>query len=181
MEPPKDFNPLSEVMSEMGNPEARREERFEEKCVRYVLGEFGMAGHRHKLADRQFRLNGHKGLSFFQFSEEFGDFPVYLAATKIPYIVKDCTIENLFNRFRTRRFVKRYEELADTIPEEHQHKPFGMIVAWPKLNRGLILHDAVVNMNDNGFRMFWKHGKKSLCIEPFKKFIEAMQWDPVVD
>ena len=181
MVPNKDFNPLSQVMDEVSNAAARVEERFEDRCVRYVLGHYGLASYRKKLIARQRELNGNRNLSFYQFMEEFGDFPVYLAASKIRNITQDCTIENLFNRFRTRQFVKRYEELAETIPDEHQAKPFGLIVAWPKLNRGLILHDTVADIQNNGFRMFWRHGRKTLCIESFKKFLEALTWDRQID
>ena len=173
-------NPLSEVMRALGSGEAKRDERFENKCVQYLLSEFKLTKHAFSITERQRKLTGSRLLTLHQFAEEFPDFPISLASAKIPSVEVDTSVARLFNSFRTLKIVQKYEELAELIPKEQRHKPFGLIIAWSKINRGLLLHDMSTALSENGFRMYWKNNRVTLCLEPLKTFVERQTWRPTL-
>lgn len=170
--------------------EGRREANFEEKCVRFLLGEFGLTKAKTRLSKMNHDATGSYRLTFRQFSLAFPSFPVYLAFTRARGIIPDCSLDKLWNRFHQRKIVKLYAELLEEIvPEEFHDRVFGLVMKWPYVSRGVVLYDCGPDIYTiPGTRVVWTPGPRTaspggakvMSLEPFKQFLadHVGDWTP---
>ena len=175
-------HPLSGFRADIEQLRGEQTNAYEEKIVGYLLSRFKLTKHKVTLLHKQRELTGSARLTLGQFDNEFPDFPTYLAVAKIPYIAKDGKVDKLFNRFPSRKMVSRYEELVESIPEEYDGQ-FGLIMPWPYVSRGVILHNDQVSVPDHpGIRIVWTRKGKArkfapyMILEPLPQYLDTLRW-----
>jgi hypothetical protein len=176
--------------------QARRQGAYDDKLAAYLLGRYQLTSHKGDMLRETHAVSGAYRLTLNQFVDRF-NFPVFLASDVIEWHSKNLTIATLFNNFTTRKIVKLYDELAEeAVPDEYADAPFGLVFAWTKVSRGLILHNAVsdismppLDLKKPCVRVIWTPtertrrvaGTSYLTVEPLEQFLAALDWEPSSD
>jgi hypothetical protein len=171
----------------------RQESEYEEKLVGHLLTKYGLGSYKAWLRKQATHKYGDTHLRLSDLVEYFGQFPVYMAVTKIPGLTKNCTVDKLFNKMPTRKMVEIYTAMRDElVPEEYQDMPFALAFPWPYIPKGFVLHDKAVTIDEiipglskPCVRMIWTLSKrkqrygKYLVLEPIDQFVAGIKWEPV--
>lgn len=177
-------HPLSGLHQDKKLSWGRKEAAYEEKVVGYLLSKYKIASVKQELLRAQYSATGIRQLTLMQFFNRFGNFPIYLQSGLIPYISSDCAVDKLFNRFTTRKIVNMYDELDDSVPEEFEAWPRGLVTNWTYISRGLVLHNMAPDMESKGVRMVWSDGgtkkkhAKHFTLEPLPQLLDNLAWEP---
>lgn len=176
-------HPLGNLQKNWEEIKGFQEGRYEEGIVAHLLTVYKLTKHKWPLLQEQRNTSGHARLTLYQFHQRFPDFPAYLAACRIPHVVKNCSLDKLFNKFADRDIMQRYETMLESIPQAFQRHTHGLVFHWPYVSRGLILHDGEVTVGEEGVRMLirLKKRKRVLCLEPFPQFLASSpqdHWSP---
>lgn len=148
--------------------------RWEEQVVSRLLTVLGLTKLRPQLRQAEAERTGVARLTLVQFFEFVPQFPVFLISSAMYKIAEDATIQRLFQRFEKTRLYQTFDNSVDLLPPEREDAPYGLVVRWPYLKNGLIIHDASVDMYADGFRMFYYQNRRGLTLEPFDSFLERM-------
>ena len=177
-------HPLSGFSSDSEAYQRQKDGSYEERTVNYLISRYKLTGLKHSLMKTQNSLTGSWCLTLAVFHANFPDFPIHLSAAKIPYLAKDCETDKLFNRFSTRKMVKRYEENLELVPEEYAGRS-GLVLYWPYISRGMILHTDQTAISENpGVRLVWTRklkGKRTdslMVLEPLPQYLDGLGWGP---
>lgn len=174
--------------------QSRRQGAYADRMVNFMLSRYKLTRFRTTMQAAARSSTGNYRLTLDQFAKTF-NFPVYLFADVIPWVTRDMTLDKLFNHFTKRKILTRYEELSSEFtPEEYDGMPSGLIFKWPKISRGLILHNRVTDISEppSGLtrpcvRMIWSPttrtrrniaGTRYLTLEPLEQFLAGVNWEP---
>lgn len=159
--------------------ESLNERRFEAKVVSEILKFFNLQSVKNQLYDAAEEAVGERILTFDTFFERFPDFPIYLRPTYIPKVREKMDTWVLVNHFEKAPAVKAWYEVRFGSALEC---PIGIVYNWPQHVRFLVLHNAPLDSNVQGFRpgIWVGDGCDPLVIDPLRMLLEsvARQWTP---
>lgn len=148
--------------------------RWEEQVVSRLLTVFGLTKAKWPMLKAQEEATGVKRLTMLDFYCRFPDFPVFLVASSIYKVDQNVTVQKLFQRFEKTQLYREFENAADLMPEEFADKPFGVVVRWPYLKNGLVVHDAAVDVVADGMRMLYHKNRRCIVIESFDNLLSGL-------
>lgn len=147
--------------------------RWEHRVVSRLLTVLDVAWKRKELLDAEEEATGESRLSLATFHEAFPDLPFRLLSHALYRIESDVNVAKLLTKFSKTRLMKTYDEYADYLPEDmSEDKAYGLVVPWPYVKNGFILHDMAVDFSSEGTRLVIRDGDRVLILEPFDNFLE---------
>jgi len=149
--------------------------RFEEAVVSRLLTYFGLASQKSMLRNRENDSSGESRLSLSMFQYEFPQLPIYLVSHALYRVESDVSIGKVFTCFDKTKLYKAYDDYSDVIPDSIEScKPYGLVVQWPRMRNGFILHDMPVDVNDGGMRLIYRNEDRCLVLESFDAFLDHL-------
>lgn len=154
------------------------EVNFEEDCVRYLLTQFDMAEARWELLRKHKLATGENRLTLPDFCLHFNSFPLSLNSLVVD-VAKSDRLSVLYKDFAARPVFKKWKEMRSEQPEELKGLPFGLIVKWPFMPRGLVFH-TLGDLGINGVRLHFREGRFQLYVEPLEQVTKWLKqhWSP---
>ena len=177
------------------DPEERKAKQaaeYEEKLVGHLISRYGLSSYKSWLRKQSQQQTGSSLLTMNSFLDSFGQFPVYMAVTKIGGLIKNCALDKLYNKMSTRKMIEAYVTMRDElVPDYYQDYPFALVFPWPYIPKGMVLHDKGIDIEvlPEGLkkpcvRLVWTLSKrkqrygKYLVLEPVDQFLAGIRWEP---
>jgi hypothetical protein len=156
-----------------------REERFESDTVKQLLRWCGLAKLRFEMLSQQEELTGRRQLTLVGFQQRFPDFPLVLRVGSVSRLEHDFSIRRLMSQpLDTKLFKSWLNSRQEALPEKAtQH--FGLVVHWPWLKSGMVLHDALPGERD-GMRLTLQQGSYTYTLEPLEQLLAGLSWRPSI-
>ena len=145
--------------------------RWEYKIVSHLLTSLDLASARYQLLGMQEESTGQSRLTLNCFHCLFPAFPVYLVSQALYKVDQDVKVARLFTRFDKTRLYKAWEDNIERVPERFEDYSYGLVVQWPYVKNGFILHDATVDLHDRGMRLVFCQEDRRLVLESFDAFL----------
>lgn len=153
-------------------------ESYERQCVELLLNKFGLTGMRQQLLTRCQENCGRRELRLLEFCDAVLGFPFFLAA-RVPQKVKRVGIFEFFKDFKKRELYRFFQEAAEDCPAEFRSRSLAVIVKWPYVPKGLVIHERHYS-GRNGMRLVFVDGRREYVVEPLEQFLAgvAANWEP---
>lgn len=147
-------------------------ESYERKCVDFLLSKFGLASLRPELLAACQRNCGRRELRLLEFCDELPTFPFFLAA-RVPPKAKHIGIFEFFKDFRKREPYRYFQEELGERPAEFGTRHLAVIVKWPYVPDGLVIHNHNYS-GVNGTRLVFVNGRHEYVVEPLAQFVAGV-------
>ncbi len=155
----------------------RAEVVYEEKCVKYLLDAFKLESGKWDLLGESYQETGERKLTLERFCRHYGNFPLHLQslAAKISDSDRLHFVLGKFDKILARKWLARQVEARET-----DDRPLGLIVKWPFVPHGLLLHQHGTLTHGDGTRLVWQSGRVWLYAEPLGQFVAQLRkvWSP---
>lgn len=166
-------HPLAAVADIVRRFEARAEGVFEEDSIKYLLNEYEASNVKWRLIKEHEQRTGNKQLTWYTFCDYFESFPLVIQ-TLTTKVSKSDRLHELFRKFDKFVITDKWFELRDELPQELRSRPFGLLVKWPFIPRGMLFH-SLGDTGGPGLRLCWRHKKTELVGEPFPQFVRWLK------
>jgi hypothetical protein len=146
---------------------------FEADCVTSVLKSIGRSSLKHHLLKKCEHNCGERKLRFLELCDYFYKMPYIVARSLRKSERKSSNADSLyklFTRFEERVLYKEFESHASDIPQEFAGRHLGVVVNWPHIKSGLLIHDYNVQHLD-GVHITFTSGDLVLYVEPLSQFV----------
>lgn len=159
-----------------------QQKNFESQCVETILRELGRTDIKNELYKRCQSNCGRRELRLLELCDYFEDMPVALAARTISKTERKAS-ENFylfFKDFEKRKLYKTYQQAWDELAYEFRDRNFGLVVNWPHIPGGIVVHNMEQHLQEDGTRMSYRDQKLVLIIEPLPQFTQLLKasWMP---
>ena len=155
----------------------RAEVVFEEKCVKYLLDAFKLESGKWELLRESHQETGERKLTLEGFCRHYGTFPLHLQSLAAKVSDNDrlhFVLRNL-EKALVRRWLAR-----QVFPRQGDDRSLGLIVKWPYISHGLLLHSMTDLTKGDGTRLTRQRGRVRLYVEPLGQAIAYLRrvWRP---
>lgn len=146
---------------------------WEHECVKLLLGD------RYDIKrDIQAHCNDAydtNRLSFSAFYDILPNFPIKLCIDVRSKKAREITLAKLFANVESRFFVDAYTSAVEWVDSSiDAGKPAGVIIKWPYIDGGMLVHDYPTDPTSKGTRVIVSADTVSLTIEPFTQFVRSL-------
>lgn len=147
-------------------------ESYERQCVEFILTKLGRADLRHQLLARCQENCGRRELRLLELCDALHNFPFFLAARVAPK-AKHVGIFEFFKEFKKRELYRFFREAMEDCPAEFRSRPLAVIVKWPYVPHGLVIHNRNYS-GVNGMRLVFVDGRWEYVVEPLAQFVAGL-------
>ena len=166
-------HPLMGIQSEKRDFAAMTESAFEEDTVKFLLQELDLQKLKFPLLNHWKAQTGQSRLTLTGFCQFFDTFPLVLRPITANISHSD-RLSTLFRQFDDRPLIRKWKDLRDDLPREMRGRPFGAIVKWPFIKRGLVFHTRG-DTGGGGLRLQWRDRKFQLTAEPLTQLVDWLK------
>jgi len=149
-------------------------DRYERACVQFLLNRLAAGRYKLEIIDRARRCSGTSDLRLMYLCDTLPDFPFYLASKVLTKSVKNVGLFEFFKNFKERPLYKAFVEAYRGRPAEFASRSMAVIVKWPYVPDGLVIHDNIYSGVD-GVRMVYVQGRREYVIEPLAQFVVTIK------
>ena len=174
------------------NFDAINQGRFEEEVVKFLLRRFDIQAWKPDLLNLCLAEQGVRRLRLNYFERIFDDFPIVLAVKHIRKLAGKVNTRLLFSNFENLPFVAAWDAHYANVAAEAKtnRKAVGIVIKWPYLQGGLVVHNAELQQDRGGTRLQWvlerpsstrdnPKVKRRLVVEDMTTFCNSIRyWNP---
>lgn len=146
---------------------------WEHACVKLLLGD--RYSIKKDIQDHCVSAYDTNRLSFSAFYDVLPNFPIKLCIDVRSKKAREITLAKLFSNVESRFFVEAYTSAVEHVDSSADAgKPVGVIVKWPYIDGGMLIHDYPTDPTSKGTRITVSADTVSLTIEPFAQFVRSL-------
>lgn len=109
------------------------------------------------------------------------EFPIRFFSCAKSKKVAEFSFARLFNNFTGQFLLDEYSHACATAAELGLSKtPVGIVIKWPHVAGGVILHDYAYDFSSPGVRIFCTEEGYRLTLEPFRQFLKHLPHDAFI-
>jgi hypothetical protein len=159
-----------------------RREQFESNVIKDILrihdlGRFSrdLCRYSDKELNLGFRLNA---VSFHHF---YPSFPIYFHTDVITKLAEDMKMSIIFGKVADSKLFRKYVDRQEDVPPEHAAKPFGLVFAWPRMGKHMILHNGPQHSEETKLQWHFKiteHRTNTMMMELLLPLLQTLEWEP---
>lgn len=171
-------HPLAGIENQYKAFADQKDQAFEEEIVKQLLTAYGIQNVKFELLRRAEADIGRKVLNLIGFCSYFDDFPVALQSLADKFTLSD-KLHFLLQDFENRAPVQKFLEMRRELPDELRGRPFALVLKWPYMPRGLVVH-TLGDTDIPGSRITFRKKGLQIGAEPFPQFLKWLQmtWSP---
>jgi hypothetical protein len=174
-----DETPKPRFLSSLNELKKRNDDSWEHRVVSRLLTFFSSAWRKRELIEYSEERYGEPRLTLEAFHTVFPELPFYLVAHALYKVEEDVSVARLMTKFEKTRLAKVYDEFVDYIPDDiGDSKAYGLVIKWPYVKNGFILHDMGISAHGTGTRLLVCSETRVLVLESFDSFLESNFSEP---